>query len=278
MQGSGCNAISPNDTTNFLSFLQELRNTSTGANLTLSAPVSITPFVNASGSPATDVSAFADVLDFIVIMNYDIWGSWSASVGPNAPLNDTCAPEADQQGSAVSAVAAWTAAGMPASQIVLGVASYGHSFSVNSTDAFANGSSTELAAYPAFDATVFPDGDAWAEPGIVCGALEKPPGTQDFWNLVDSGMLLSNGSAAPSTPYRFDDCSKTDYVYNTTAGVMISYDGPDAFAAKGSFIQSMGLRGFAMWQAGGDKNDILLDAIRSSAGFEDSDDECDEVI
>src|SRR6266850_274670 len=39
-------------------------------------------------------------------MNYDIWGSWSPTVGPNAPLDDSCAPS--QQGSAKSAVKAWT--------------------------------------------------------------------------------------------------------------------------------------------------------------------------
>ncbi|KAG1744097.1 uncharacterized protein EDB91DRAFT_210501 [Suillus paluster] len=60
-------------------------------------------------------------------MNYDIWGSWFPTVGPNALLNDTCASSANQQGSAVSAVKAWTDAGMPANEIVLGVASYGHS-------------------------------------------------------------------------------------------------------------------------------------------------------
>ncbi|KAH0828077.1 hypothetical protein J3R83DRAFT_3733 [Lanmaoa asiatica] len=70
-------------------------------------------------------------------MNYDVWGSWSSAVGPNSPLNDTCASPADQVGSAVSAVKAWTAAGVPVDQIVLGVASYGHSFSVPPYDALA---------------------------------------------------------------------------------------------------------------------------------------------
>ena len=40
-----------------------------------------------------------------------------------------------------------------------------------------------------------------------------------------------------------------------------------AFADKGSFITSTGLRGFSMWEAGGDYNDILLDAIRETADF-----------
>ena len=43
---------------------------------------------------------------------------------------------------------------------------------------------------------------------------------------------------------------------------MISYDDVKSFAAKGEFIRSHGLRGFAMWEAGGDLNDYLVDSIR----------------
>jgi GH18 family chitinase len=37
-------------------------------------------------------------------------------------------------------------------------------------------------------------------------------------------------------------------------------------AAKGQFIEDAGLAGFAMWEAGGDSDDILLDAIKSAVG------------
>jgi chitinase len=57
------------------------------------------------------------------------------------------------------------------------------------------------------------------------------------------------------------------YVYNKTSGVMVSYDNAASFRAKGGFIASQGLRGFGMWEAGGDYNNILLNAIRGSAGF-----------
>ena len=38
-------------------------------------------------------------------------------------------------------------------------------------------------------------------------------------------------------------------------------------AAKGQFIHDMGLAGFAMWETGGDSNNILLNAIRSGMGI-----------
>jgi chitinase len=48
---------------------------------------------------------------------------------------------------------------------------------------------------------------------------------------------------------------------------MVSFDDPASFAAKGRFIAQNGLRGYAMWEAGGDSKDMLIDAIRTSAGF-----------
>jgi chitinase len=191
--------------------LQELRSTEVGKNLTLSAATSIAPFYGSSGSPLTNISAFAHVLDYVEVMNYDVWGSWSSTVGPNSPLNDTCAPSADQQGSAVSAVAAWTKAGMPKEKIVLGVASYGHSFYVTDVDAFAQGSKTTLTAYPAFNASLQPEGDAWDdEAGYdVCGVWQQQGGNYDFWALIDDGWLDCEGNPEEGIDYRFDTCSQT---------------------------------------------------------------------
>jgi chitinase len=207
--------MSPNDTSNFLSFLQELRADPQGQDLILSAATPVLPWKDETGSPSTNVSGFASVLDFITIMNYDVWGHWSATVGPNSPLNDTCAPAADQMGSAVSAVAAWTAAGMPVHQIVLGMATYGHSFTVSTNAAVDNSSGDDsgvLAAYPAFDSTSYPHGDAWDGPGGVdpCGNTDNNwSGNWDYWGLVQEGFLFANGTAQPGIDYRFDECSQT---------------------------------------------------------------------
>ncbi|KAF8134413.1 glycoside hydrolase family 18 protein [Boletus edulis] len=268
-QGIGCNKIDADDTQNFLYFLQELRKNPVGAKLTLTAAVSIAPFNDASGNPSKDVSDFAKVFDYIVVMDYDIWGKWSPTVGPNSPLDDTCADPANQAGSAVSAVKAWTAAGIPVNQIVLGVPSYGHSFSVSPSDAFVYGSQTELAPNPKFDASKQPLGDAWGNAGgaDACGVQEGPGGTFELWGLVDGGFLATDGNPAPGISYRYDTCSQTPYVYNPTSQVMVSFDNADSFAAKGKYIQKTGLKGFSMWEAGGDYNDILLDSIRTAAGY-----------
>ncbi|KAM6502786.1 endochitinase [Amanita muscaria] len=265
-QGIGCNVVNPKDTANFLSFLRELRQHPVGAKLVLSASTSILPFVDGTGSPSTNVAQFADVLDWIAIMNYDVYGPWSDVVGPNAPLNDSCAPPAYQQGSATSTIKQWTAAGFPTSKIVLGVAAYGYSFTVKPSDALKGGS---LVPYPPFDKSNIPIGDSWSSPAgtDVCGNLTPNDGTVNFWGAVALGYLDYNGKPQKGIAYRYDTCSRTAYAYNTTIGIMISYDDTTAFSEKGTFIRSLGLLGFSMWTAGGDYQDLLLDSIRSSTGF-----------
>ncbi|KAG2356579.1 glycoside hydrolase superfamily [Suillus spraguei] len=282
-QGVGCNKISVDDTSNYLQFLQELRKNTAGANLKLSAAVSLEPFTDASGKPSADVSGFAQVLDYITLMNYDVWGPSSTHVGPNAPLNDTCASPENRQGSAVSAIKSWTAAGMPIHKIVLGVASYGHSFSVSPSAAFDSDAKTPdvlgtntrgepgrktLAAYPAFDASKQPLGDAWDDTSSVdvCGVRHGPGGTFRFWGLVDAGFLKKDGTPADGIDFRYDECSQTPYAYNEISQVMISFDNPQSFAAKGKFIKETGLGGFTMREVAGDYNDILLDSITEAIG------------
>lgn len=281
-QGLGCNIISPQDTPNFLALLQELRASPAGQNMTISTATSIVPFTSPDGTPTADVSPFAAVLDYVTLMDYDVWGTWSPAVGPNAPLADACAAPEHQQGSATSAVAAWTRAGLPASKIVLGVAAYGHSYHVAPADAFGGASSageaqppgtTPVAPYPAFDAAQQPMGDAWDEASPAgtdaCGNAVAGgfSGIYNYRGLVEKGYLDANGTAVSGMGFRYDTCSETPYLYDPNTSTMISYDDPQSFAAKGRFIHESGLLGFAMWEAAGDYEDMLLDAISDGLGI-----------
>lgn len=282
-QGTGCNTISSNDTSNFLSFLQELRASPSGANLTLCAATSLTPWNDTSGNPSKDVSAFSQVLDWITIMNYDVWTYVSTVqavdagvgklVGPTSPLNDTCAGAKPGVRSAVSAVDAWTQAKFPANQIVLGVPSYGHAFIVPTSAAYqSNQSSDGLASYPTFipQSPSKHIGDIWDNASSggpdSCGVEQplSPSGVYNMFGLVDAGFLNADGSVHDGMGYRYDECSQTPYVYNASSQIMVAYDNVQSFASKGGFIGSMSLKGFAMWEAGGDYNDLLLDSILSA--------------
>ncbi|GLB34074.1 putative glycoside hydrolase family 18 protein [Lyophyllum shimeji] len=268
-QGIGCNAVSPSDTANFLAFIQLLRADPIGKTLILSVATATVPFLDANGNPSTSVAGFSKVLDWIAIMNYDIWGPWSPTVGPNAPLDDSCAAPGNQAGSAVSAVKKWVNAGIPSNQLVLGVPGYGHSFRVRKASAFKPGSATVLAAYPTFDSSDPPVGDAWDDAaGVdVCGNQQPQGGVINFWGLIQNGFLNEDGTVKSGMASSFDTCSQTPYVYNPKTEVMVSYDNAKSFTAKGSFIKAKALKGFAMWEAGGDHNNILINSIRAAAGF-----------
>lgn len=259
--GIGCNQGSPSDAQNFLAFLQALRQDPAGKNLYLSAAVSPAPFIGSDGNPMTDVSGFAAVLDHITIMNYDINGQWTTTtgVGPNAPLDDSCSNV--QTGSAIKSVKAWTDAGIPANQLILGVPAYGHSYNVTTSNAV--DSSGNLVDHPSFTkAPLTSSVDR-------CGNPEPVVDTITFANLITQGFLNSDGTAANGIKYRFDDCSQTPFAYDPTKQLMVSYDDPTSYAAKGQFIVQNDLLGFFMWDVTGDSNDLIVDAITKGAGVTD---------
>lgn len=71
--GDGGNLESPDDSANFLDFLRTLRNT-LPPNATITAATQTVPFADANGKPMQNVSEFARVLDWVLLMNYDTWG------------------------------------------------------------------------------------------------------------------------------------------------------------------------------------------------------------
>ncbi|KAG6907704.1 hypothetical protein DXG01_007760 [Tephrocybe rancida] len=271
-QGMGCNAVSENDSANFILFLSELR-TKMGPDYMITLAVSILPF--AVGDPTapsrmTDVSEVANYVDHIAIMAYDINGPYASpeKVGANAPLDDSCADI--KSGSATSAVAAWTAAKFPVDKIVLGVPAYGHSFNVPVANALVN---DKIALYSTFiHPTPFGDGETAADFGNnkndACGNPTLPGGVFDFEALISAGFLSAGGSPMTDIWYTMDNCSHTPFLYNKTSEVMVSFDDATSFNSKGQFINDNKLKGFAIWDATGDYNDILLDSISGAMGIE----------
>lgn len=208
-QGLGCNAINANDTANFLSFLQELR--AANSSLYLTAATSLFPWNNASAAQSTDLAGFADVLDYAMIMNYDIFGAWATTGGPNAPLASSCDAR-NNQGSLELGLAAWTAAGVPASKIVLGVPAYAHGFSVNTSSAFPNGTDGGLDMFPAQNSSNRFQGSSWDNDPPVddCGNAQPPSGTYQFWSMItEKGFLTEAGEPASNVTAGWDSCAQT---------------------------------------------------------------------
>lgn len=229
------------------------------------------------------MSDFGDVLDFISIMSYDIASNSSFGAGSSSPLDDSCAPISARLGSSRSAVAAWMSAGIPAHKLLLGVPSYGHSFITLSSQPGGSGQ-IDAPKYPLYSSNK-PKGDRWDARGTdVCGRQQGFGGTYEYWGLIEGGFLHADGTPAAGIKYRFDDCSKTvssfatapsiyvdprlalsqPFIFNSTAQLFISYEDPLSFAYKGGYILSAGLKGFIMWEAGGDYKDALLDSMCKS--------------
>jgi chitinase len=182
-------------------------------------------------------------------MSYNNWGSLSSAFGPNSALDDSCAPLADQQDSAISAVKAWSKAGFPISRMILGVPAFGHSYRVSKSSAL--NSSGNIQLYAPFNKADQPPGDRWdiaAGSVDACGNPTVTGGIFNFWGLIEAGFLKDDGTVASGIEYDFDDCSKTvrvpealvlidslmvlsvqPYVYNATSEVMVSFDDATSF-------------------------------------------------
>ncbi|KAF6798250.1 glycoside hydrolase family 18 protein [Colletotrichum sojae] len=267
-QGLGCNVINKDDTANFLAFLKELRQKQP-KQLYLTAASSLFPWYDAAGVSSVNgtLSGFSEVLDYVMIMAYDIYGAWAATGGPNAPLAFAC-DSRNNQGGAKEGVEKWINAGLPANKLVLAVGAYGHGFSVNSTSAF--GGSNTLNAYPPQNSSHRFQGSSWDDdpPIDECGNAQPPSGTYQFWSLIkEAGFLDENGKPREGIASGFDNCSMTPFMYNETAQIWVSYDNPESLTAKGKYLKSANLAGFAMWEAGGDYKNILIDSIRSAVGL-----------
>jgi len=114
-------------------------------------------------------------------------------------LDDSCSKV--QTGSGIKAVKAWTAAGFPSNQILLGVPAYGHSYNVTTANAL--DSSGNVADHPPF--TKAPLTNSVDQ----CGTPEPVVDTLTFASMISEGILNSDGTAANGVKYRFDSCSQT---------------------------------------------------------------------
>ncbi|KAF7358822.1 Glycoside hydrolase family 18 protein [Mycena sanguinolenta] len=146
-----------------------------------------------------------------------------------------------------SVVAQWIMmkANFPASQIVLGLTAYGHSFNVSGSQPVGSSDAPS---------------DMGTEP---CGNPYAISSVFTFERLVSEGFLDLNGNA--NYNYAIDECSGTPFVYDEDTHAMVSYDDAKSFALMGT---DNGLAWFALWDATGDYNDTLL-GLHSAMGITD---------
>jgi chitinase len=162
-------------------------------------------------------------LDHFNLMAYDYHGPFDNPkiTGVNAPLNQDTMP------SSVNCIKAtlsnYIQNGVPASKIVLGLATYGHSYG-----GVQNLSSTSNAPGLAFTSS----GQA--------GPSTGSPGMLSYYEIAD--MIALNQLTFGSDPI-----TETAYAYNTTSKEWISFDTPQTIALKAQYAKSLSLGGVMFW-------------------------------
>ncbi|KAF8165233.1 glycoside hydrolase [Crassisporium funariophilum] len=260
-EGAGGNRVDSNDTANLLLFLQTLR-AILPSTARISAAAQTTTFVDSQGQPMADVSEFAKVLDWVLLMNYDVWGS-SSDPGPNAPLHDACGNSTQADASALAAYNAWTSAKFPACQMALGVPSYGY-ISTSKAERLRTRSRahslTEQRRQGNYVKLVDEDGGSDSQ--------------VQFREMVKQGALVrslsEDGSGTtfePSGGFEkfWDTCSGTPFLRSKSSGQVITYDDPKSLGMKAAFAKQVGMMGINMFDVHGDIDEWdLTDGIRQA--------------
>jgi chitinase len=221
--GLPTNTTRPEDRANYTLLLQAFRERlderAPGSLLTIAAPAGPGIYAN------LELDRIHDHLDWINLMSYDFHGGWDPITNFNAPMSPSAAdptPDpATRAGFNVSAaVTGYLAAGVPASELVVGVPFYGRGW----------------AGVPPTN-----DGLFQSHTGLPPGTWE--PGVFDYHDLAANyvGKCARHVSEEAAVPWLY--CPD---------GVMISYDDPESLAVKRDYVRGAGLGGVMFWELSGD--------------------------
>lgn len=247
------------DTKNFQTFLQLLRTKIPTKFISAAVPQQV--WQGSNGDPVGSVARAAGALDYLMLMNYDVWGS-SSTPGPNAPLANLCGNSTQPVASAAGGVKAWTNAGMPASKILLGVPSYGY---IN-TSTKKSLRQRNVGAFETEEKEEWPLKVNEQHIQRRKNTLTSMDGTTgsgqiNFNQLVAQGALKYDSDRdeyvqGDGWTKMWDDCSDTPYLTNSK--FIITYDDPDSLYDKADFARIGKLAGVSMWSIDGDTSSRAL--------------------
>ncbi|RZB40987.1 chitinase, partial [Asbolus verrucosus] len=210
------------DKKNYVLLLKELREAFEAeaqeikkARLLLSAAVPVGPDNIKAGY---DVPAVASYLDFINLMAYDFHGKWERETGHNAPLySPSSDSQYQKQLNVEHAANLWVKLGAPKEKMVIGMPTYGRSFTLSNTAKFRVHSP--------------------ASGGGKEGTYTKESGFLAYYEVCE---LLQNGAT-----YIWDEEMKVPYVVD--GDQWIGFDDEKSIRYKMKWIKDNGFAGAMVW-------------------------------
>lgn len=166
-----------------------------------------------------------------------------------------CGNSTQPEANAVSAFNAWHEAGFDASQLVLGIPSYGYV-----SDSKEDHLRTRHVAASRF----FPP----RAESVRVHAADGTQGQVSFRELVKQGALEKNKEGYQSAggfERHWDACSGTPFLRSKEEEQMISYDDIESLEMKAKFVRDTGMLGVNMFSIDGDTDEWeLTDAVRNA--------------
>ncbi|XP_039441147.1 chitinase-3-like protein 1 [Culex pipiens pallens] len=205
------------DRENHATWLEEIRREFDREGLLLSAAVASAEF---SASRSYDIPRVSAALHFINVMTYDMHGSWDPYTGFNSPLYSGSKDVTDlqQQLNVNASIHYWIELGAPKEKIVMGIPSYGRTFTL--VDSSANG----------------------------IGAPASGPGKAGQYSR-EAGMIGYNELCEKFLSEKWDiTCNEQQLVcYATSGNQWISFEDVKSVAHKMDYFSQMNLGGVMVW-------------------------------
>ncbi|KAH7363535.1 chitinase [Plectosphaerella cucumerina] len=170
-----------------------------------------------------DLKRLSGLVDTFYLMGYDYAGPFASHAAHQANLYTNAAKSTTTPFSTNAAIAAYLEAGVPASQIVLGMPLFGRAFQNTA---------------------------GLGEPFCGVGRGSWDDGTMD-----DSGAWDYKALPQPGAAVMYDETAVASFSYDAEARALISYDTPRTVKRKVAYITEKGLGGSMFWEASGDRTD-----------------------
>ncbi|KAJ3345454.1 hypothetical protein HDU83_004080, partial [Entophlyctis luteolus] len=283
--GLSCNVVSPDDAKNYATLLQALRD-ELGADRTISIDVSA-EVGRYTSNGVSYAQKYSEIVSYVAIMTYDLYGASSPysdfhsalnSPGPNDPVEPAANSASYSRPLSITAgISEWRNAGVSSSNLIAGLAFYGHSWQVSSE---ANNGLYQLClgsvngtACPAIVGD-FLDAQASTD---VCGGTSFS-GIWMYMNIRGANNLPNNNfQTSPPLPnsnttvagngwtreyFEFAQMS-TLYTDNYLGEpTFLAYDDPTSIYTKSAYLKSA-VGGVMVWELSQDYNAELTHALVS---------------